>query len=96
MFRYENNRVKVALDCKKLLQSKRYKIDENYFFPMFDSYFKTSLSLFHSCYLEQKIGKKNPNPNPDRDKLMQNRFKIVFRTEENSVKIALHCKKLLQ
>ena len=27
---------------------------------------------------------------------MQNRFKIVFRTEKNRVKIALHCKKLLQ
>ena len=59
MFGYENNGVKIALDCKKLLQSKRYKIDENYFFPMFDSYFKTSLSLFHSCYLETKNREKN-------------------------------------
>jgi len=58
VFRNENNRVKIALHCKKLLQSNRYKIDENYFFPLFDSYFKTILSLFHSCYFEAKDREK--------------------------------------
>ena len=42
---------------------------------------------FIAVIWKQKIGKKIALP--DRDKLMQNRFKIVFRTEKNSVKGAV-------
>ena len=50
------------------------------------SYFNSILSLFQSYYFEKK--NRGKIALPDRDNLMKNRLKIVFRNDKNRVKIA--------